>query len=70
MAGSELDEDTRRDALGSLRVEHQDFHFAKDLSRMPSDDERPERPNSKPAIHPKKKSKHKGGGIEKFFTKR
>ena len=75
MAASELDEDTRRDALRSLKVEHQDFHFAQDLSRMPSDDERPERPNSKPAIHPKKKRKDKGGtvereGIAKFFSKR
>lgn len=73
---SGLDEDIKRDALGSLRVEHQDFHFAQDLSRMPSDDERPERPSSKLAIHPnKKKRKLKGGaaeggeGIAKFFKK-
>ena len=74
-AASGLDEDIRRDALGSLRAEHQDFHFAQDLSRMPSDDERPERPNSKTTIHPKKKRKHKGGtnegeGIARFFSKR
>ena len=71
---SELDEDVKRDALGSLRTEHQDFHFAQDLSRMPSEDERPERSNSKLAIHPKKKRKHKGGiaegeGIARFFNK-
>lgn len=71
----ELDEDIRKDALGSLRDEHQDFHFAQDLSRMASDDERPERSNSKSTIHPKKKRKDKGGGakgegIERFFTKR
>ena len=71
----ELDEDIRKDALGSLRDEHQDFHFAQDLSRMPSDDERPERLNSKSTNHPKKKRKDKGGGakgggIERFFAKR
>ncbi|KAF9648923.1 DNA/RNA polymerase [Thelephora ganbajun] len=75
MTASALDEDIRRDALGSLRAEHQDFHFAQDLSRMPSDDERPRRPNSESTIHPKKKRKHKGGGAEgegiaRFFTKR
>lgn len=75
MTAFELDEDIRRGALGSLRAEHQDFHFAQDLSRMPSDDERPERPKSKPGIHPKKKRKHKGGaaeeeGIARFFSKR
>lgn len=75
MAASELDEDTRKDALGNLRAEHQDFHFAQDLSKMPSDDERPEKPNPQSTIHPKKKGKHKGGGakgegIERFFTKR
>lgn len=73
--GSDLDEEIRRDALGSLRAEHQDFHFAQDLSKMPSDDERRERPNSKPMVHPKKKRKHKGGaaegeGIARFFSKR
>ena len=67
---SELDEEIRKDALGSLRAEHQDFHFAQDLSRMPSDDEGRETPNSKPTTHPKKKRKHKGEGIERFFTKR
>lgn len=75
VTASDLDEDIRSDVLGSLRAEHQDFHFAQDLSRMPSDDERPERPNSKPAIRQKKKRKHKGGtaegeeGIAKFFNK-
>ena len=68
-------EEIKKDALDSLRSEHQDFHFAEDLSKMGSDDERPERPNSKPAIHPKKKRKDKGGGaegkgIERFFMKR
>ena len=71
---SELDEDIKRDALGSLRAEHQDFHFAQDLSRMPSDDERPERSNPKPTTQPKKRRKHKGGGAEgegiaRFFNK-
>lgn len=75
MAASELDEDIRRDTLRSLKAEHQDFHFAQDLSRMPSDDERAEPLNPKPAIHPKKKRKHKGGttegeGIARFFSKR
>jgi DNA polymerase eta len=67
---SELDEEIRRDALGSLRAEHQDFHFAQDLSRMPSEDEGRETPNSERTVHPKKKRKHKGEGIERFFTKR
>jgi DNA polymerase eta len=71
----ELDADIKKDALESLRIEHQDFHFAQDLSKMPSDDERPEVSNSKSTIHPKKKRKHKGGGvegkgIERFFVKR
>lgn len=75
VTASELDQEIKRDALGSLRGEHQDFHFAQDLSRMPSDDEQPERPDSKPPIHPKKKRKHKGGtaereGIARFFHKR
>lgn len=74
MAASELGEDIRRDALGSLRAEHQDFHFAQDLSRMPSDGERPERSSLKPTNHPKKRRKHKGGiaegeGITRFFNK-
>ena len=72
---SELGEEIKKDALGSLRTEHQDFHFAQDLSKMGSDDERPEGLNSKSTIHPKKKRKHKGGGtegegIERFFVKR
>ena len=72
---SELDEDIKKDVLESLRTEHQDFHFAQDLSKMPSDDERPEGSHSKSSIHPKKKRKHKGGGneregIERFFMKR
>lgn len=72
---SELDEETRADALGSLRAEHQDFHFAQDLSRMPSDDERAERPNSKSTVKPRKKRKQKGEaasgeGIARFFNKR
>lgn len=75
-AALELDEDIKKDALGSLRSEHQDFHFAQDLSRMASDEERSEGLNSKSTstIHPKKKRKHKGGGaeggIERFFVKR
>jgi len=71
-----LGEDIKRDALGSLRAEHQDFHFAQDLSRMPSDDERLERSSPKPTTHPnKKKRKFKGStaeggkGIAKFFKK-
>lgn len=72
---SELDEEIKKDALGSLRTEHQDFHFAQDLSKMASDDERPDGLNSKSTVHPKKKRKHKGGGteregIERFFMKR
>ena len=75
MALSELDEDTRKDALGSLRAEHEDFHFAQDLSRMPSDDERPERQDSKATAKPRKKRKQKGEagegtGIARFFSKR
>jgi DNA polymerase eta len=75
MTVSELDEDIRRDALGNLRAEHQDFHFAQDLSRMASDDEQPVRSNSKPKIHPKKRRKHKGGTVDgegsiaRFFNK-
>jgi DNA polymerase eta len=70
----ELDEGIKKDALEGLRAEHQDFHFAQDLSRMGSDDEQPEKSNSK-SIQPKKKRKHKGSGaggegIERFFTKR
>lgn len=73
-AASQLDEDIRRDALRSLRAEHQDFHFAQDLSRMTSDGEQPERSSLKPTNHPKKKRKHKGGiaegeGITRFFNK-
>lgn len=73
--GWELDEEIKRDALESLRAEHQDFHFAQDLSKVGSDDERREGSNSKGGIHPKKKRKHKGGGaegkgIERFFVKR
>ena len=72
---SELSEDIRKDALGTLRTEHQDFHFAQDLSRMLSDDEQPEQPVSKSTIHPKKKRKRKGGtaegeGIARFFNRR
>jgi DNA polymerase eta len=75
---SGLDEDIKKDALGSLRTEHQDFHFAQDLSKMASDDERLEGGHSKSTIHPKKKTKHKkggggeerGAGIERFFAKR
>jgi len=74
VTASKLDEDIRRDALGSLRAEHQDFHFAQDLSRMTSDDEQPGRPNLKPVIHSKKRRKQKDGraegeGIAKFFNK-
>lgn len=74
-AGSELDEEIRRDALGSLRVEHEDFHFAQDLSGTVSDDERPGRRNSKLTTQPKKKRKQKGGtgeaeGIARYFNKR
>ena len=70
----EPDEEMRRDALESLIAEHQDFHFAQDLSRMPSDDElQPER--RKPTVQPKKKRKQKsetarGEGIARFFSKR
>lgn len=72
---SELGEDIKKDALGSLRTEHQDFHFAQDLSRMLSDDEQPERPVSKSTIHPKRKRKRNGGaaegeGIARFFNRR
>lgn len=72
---SELGEDIKKDALGSLRTEHHDFHFAQDLSRMHSDDERPERPVSKSTIHPKRKRKRNGGvaegeGIARFFNRR
>lgn len=71
---TELDTDIKEDALGSLRNEHRDFHFAQDLSKMPSDDERQGGENSKSIIHPKKKRKNKGGaegeGIERFFMKR
>lgn len=75
MTASGADEDIRKDALGSLRAEHQDFHFAQDLSRTLSDDERPERPNSKSTVQPKKKRKKKGEttegeGIARFFNKR
>ena len=69
MGASELDEDIKRDVLRSLRVEHQDFHFAQDLSRMPSDDERSERPNLKPKVQVKKRKMMKGEGIAKFFSK-
>jgi DNA polymerase eta len=69
MTASELDEDIRRDALRNLRTEHQDFHFAQDLSRMPSDDEQPERSNSKPTVQPKKRKK-KDEGIARYFSKR
>ena len=75
MSALDLDEVTRKDALASLKVEHQDFHFAQDLSRMPSDDERPEQSNPKPTVKPKKKRKRKGEaaegeGIARYFSKR
>ena len=68
-----LDEDIRKDALDSLRTEHQDFHFAQDLSRMLSDDENSSTKSI--VVRPKKKRKQKyggdeGRGIERFFTKR
>ena len=74
VVASELDEETMEEALGSLRAEHQDFHFAQDLSRMGSDDERPERRDSN-ATAKKKRRKRKGErsegeGIARFFNKR
>ena len=74
VAASELDEEIREEALGSLRAEHQDFHFAQDLSRMGSDDERAERRDSKPTERGKKRKrkgeKREGEGIARFFSKR
>jgi len=73
VAASELDEEIREEALGNLRAEHQDFHFAQDLSRMGSDDERPERRDSNPTAKKKRKRKgerSEGEGIARFFNKR
>ena len=73
VATSELDEETREEALGSLRAEHQDFHFAQDLSRMGSDEERPERRDSNPTAKKKRRRKGErteGEGIARFFNKR
>ena len=72
---AELDEEIREEALGSLRAEHQDFHFAQDLSRMGSEDEGAEGRDPHPTERKKKKRKRKGGGTEgegiaKFFGKR
>jgi len=73
VAGSELDEEKRKEALGSLRAEHQDFHFAQDLSRMGSDDERPELRDANPTGKKKRKrrgERSEGEGIARFFNKR
>jgi len=73
-SASDLDEDIRRVALESFRTEHQDFHFAQDLSRMTSDDERLGRSNTKAVVQPQEERKTKdekveGEGIARFFSK-
>lgn len=62
--GPDISGDIKRDALAVLRTEHSDFHFAKDLSKVPESVS-----TAKPA-KPKKKKKAEPVGIAKFFTKK
>ncbi|THH26302.1 hypothetical protein EUX98_g7885 [Antrodiella citrinella] len=82
LAGVE-DVDIKRDAMTALQQEHNDWHFAQDLSRQPSTDQprlaiRPQSEsvksgvNERSAVTGKKKPKEKESksdeGIAKFFT--
>lgn len=60
-SGDDVDSDG---ALAVLRMEHDDWHFAKDLAGQPDDQTPPRQPAKK------KKRKKDVEGIEKFFTRR
>lgn len=57
----DVEEADRARALASLKVEHDDFHFAQDLARSTGDIRPPTN---------KKKKKKEPEGIAKFFTKK
>ncbi|CAL1716039.1 unnamed protein product [Somion occarium] len=70
-----LDDDIKQEALASLRVEHDDFHFAQDLAKESHSDSpkraiRPQSSTSSTAKPPpKKKRKSQEKGIARFFDK-
>lgn len=73
-----LDADCKQDALVALRLEHDDFHFAQDLSKETPPDAprkiiRPQSSSSKSNTKPprkKLKPKSQDEGIARFFNKR
>ncbi|KAJ3563298.1 hypothetical protein NP233_g9027 [Leucocoprinus birnbaumii] len=71
---SNADNDIRQEALFSIRLEHQDFHFAEDL--MNTSEERPlpvkaalKKTGFKPGSS-KRQSRKESQGIDKYFTKK
>ena len=70
------DREAREDALASLRMEHDDWHFARDLSREenspkpPSLSTKSSSPSSSAPTMKKRKQGKEPGGIAKFFVKK
>jgi DNA polymerase eta len=71
---TDADDDIRREALSSIRLEHQDFHFAEDLMKESEEHIPPVTTQSnKSGFRPgpsKKKSRNQPQGLDKYFTKK
>jgi DNA polymerase eta len=70
LTGPDIEDDIKREALNVLRVEHEDYHFAQDLSKLPDNSQA--RSQGRSSIKPPKPKKPKTSepkGIAKFFSK-
>ncbi|KAF9453452.1 DNA/RNA polymerase [Macrolepiota fuliginosa MF-IS2] len=70
---SSLDSDIQQEALSSIQLEHQDFHFAEDLSKESDDHVSSVKPTTKKVgfkSRTTKKSRKETHGLDKYFTKK
>lgn len=65
-SNNNVEENTRMEALAVIRMEHNDFHFAQDLSRAPHDTGS----SDSPVRAAKKKRQKEPQGIAKFFNQK
>lgn len=66
-------DDIRQEALSTIRLEHEDFHFAEDLAKESSGDISPVKPTTRKAgFKPGtvKKGRKEPHGLDKYFSKK
>jgi DNA polymerase eta len=68
LAGPDIEDDVKQQALDILKTEHEDYHFAQELSQLP-DDKHSGSPQVPAKAKKKQKKKFEVEGIARFFSK-